>query len=87
MGFLGEVISLLDGPLPKPETDACDWCAYRARTGRIEISQQNVGTNITAESPVPTCPNCNGPMRLRTGKYGEFWSCMNYPNCRGTRNL
>ncbi|MBD3156040.1 MAG: hypothetical protein GF368_05305 [Candidatus Aenigmarchaeota archaeon] len=25
-------------------------------------------------------------MTLKSGKYGEFWSCLKYPDCKGTRN-
>ncbi len=27
----------------------------------------------------PKCPDCNGPMRLRNGKFGPFWACMKHP--------
>lgn len=32
------------------------------------------------------CPDCDGPMISRTGKYGVFWGCKNYPKCKGTRD-
>jgi len=28
------------------------------------------------------CPRCSGYMRLRKGKYGEFFGCSNYPKCK-----
>lgn len=31
------------------------------------------------------CPMCGGQLVLRTGKYGEFYGCSNYPRCRYTR--
>ncbi len=34
----------------------------------------------------PNCPRCGAPMRRRSGRYGQFWGCSNYPRCRGTRN-
>ena len=35
----------------------------------------------------PPCPTCKGPMRLRANKStgGEFWGCVRYPACKGTR--
>ena len=33
------------------------------------------------------CPICDGYLTLRHGKYGQFWGCSNYPNCRYTRNI
>ncbi|GAB1376843.1 hypothetical protein MASR1M48_16950 [Lactococcus petauri] len=29
------------------------------------------------------CPDCGSMMRLRHGQYGVFYSCVEYPNCRG----
>lgn len=30
------------------------------------------------------CPNCRIALVRRKGKYGEFWGCPNYPNCKYT---
>lgn len=30
------------------------------------------------------CPKCNGVMVLRKGKFGDFYGCNNYPNCKHT---
>lgn len=30
-----------------------------------------------------TCPECQAPMRKRPGKYGAFWGCSRYPECKG----
>ena len=33
------------------------------------------------------CPKCGGTLVQRTGKYGSFYGCSNYPKCRFTTNL
>lgn len=38
-------------------------------------------------SSTPVCPNCNIPMVLRKGTYGEFYGCRNYPNCKHTEHI
>ena len=30
----------------------------------------------------PNCKKCGLPMRKCEGKYGEFWGCIGYPDCR-----
>lgn len=30
------------------------------------------------------CPKCGGELKLRSGKYGKFYGCVNYPNCKFT---
>lgn len=33
------------------------------------------------------CPRCGGKLVLREGKYGKFYGCSNYPNCKFTQQL
>jgi len=33
------------------------------------------------------CPNCRSPMFKIDGRYGPFYSCIEYPMCRGTRKI
>lgn len=30
------------------------------------------------------CPRCGGTLALRSGKYGQFYGCSNYPRCKYT---
>ncbi|MBO4417246.1 MAG: NERD domain-containing protein [Bacteroidales bacterium] len=30
------------------------------------------------------CPRCGGTLILRSGRYGSFYGCSNYPNCKFT---
>jgi len=44
--------------------------------------------NIKIFVPTPlneNCPQCGSPLMLRTGKYGEFIACSNYPKCKYAR--
>lgn len=31
---------------------------------------------------MPRCDKCGKPMLLREGKYGQFYGCSNYPDCK-----
>ncbi len=35
-----------------------------------------------AEATGETCPNCNSPLVIRNGRYGQFVACSNYPECK-----
>lgn len=40
--------------------------------------------------PDPTCPcpECGAPMRMvKGGQYGDYWSCMAYPKCKGSLDI
>ncbi len=34
-----------------------------------------------------TCPKCGGRLRLKHGKYGDFYGCSNYPRCSYTKRI
>ncbi len=36
---------------------------------------------------VKKCPRCGNVLRKRKGKFGEFWGCAGYPDCRYTENI
>ena len=36
---------------------------------------------------IKRCPKCGGVLTKRSGRYGKFWGCSGYPECRYTRNL
>jgi DNA topoisomerase I len=33
------------------------------------------------------CPDCGSPLVIKTGRFGEFISCSNYPECKYSRQL
>ncbi len=41
----------------------------------------------TADTEAEVCPQCGGLLRRRSGKFGDFYGCANYPRCRFTRNV
>ncbi|MCM1282024.1 MAG: exonuclease domain-containing protein [Muribaculaceae bacterium] len=36
------------------------------------------------QSGIRLCERCGSPMKKRNGKYGEFWGCSTFPQCRFT---
>lgn len=33
------------------------------------------------------CPRCGQILKKRSGRFGEFWGCVGYPECRYTENI
>ena len=80
LSFLTEVVNLLDGPLPAIEADKCDWCKYHTKKANFKDSTEVAGNN-------PKCPKCESDMQRKSGKFGDFWSCVKFPDCKGTRRV
>ena len=77
--FLTQVIRLLEGPLPAA-APGCPWCRYVRLVGGRGVPVPGK----VSSSAGPRCPHCGGPMKKKTGRRGPFWSCLRYPNCRGS---
>ncbi|KGP74541.1 NERD domain-containing protein [Pontibacillus yanchengensis] len=45
---------------------------------QIKTARQKEQANVSGN----TCPKCGNQLVQRTGKYGAFLGCSNYPNCR-----
>ncbi len=55
----------------------CD--GYEVEQGKFRIKGY--------EGPVITCDKCQADMELKTGRFGKFFGCTNYPECTNTRKL
>lgn len=42
-----------------------------------------IGEAVQSKSADVRCPKCGSEMRERTGRYGPFFGCSNYPACHG----
>jgi DNA topoisomerase-1 len=40
-----------------------------------------------AETGEETCENCGRPMILKRGRFGQFYACTGYPECKTTRKI
>jgi DNA topoisomerase-1 len=48
------------------------------------------GTEMERAAPIETdfdCPNCGAKLLKKRGRFGEFFSCPNYPECNTTMNV
>jgi len=52
------------------------------RTKNWKINLKNRIDNFCEMLPKHICKNCNAPMILRKGAYGNFHGCCNFPECK-----
>jgi ssDNA-binding Zn-finger/Zn-ribbon topoisomerase 1 len=59
---------------------------YESNTGREFVDSFPYGRKqkVYGEGP---CPKCGEETVLRSGPYGKFYGCSDFPNCRGTREF
>ena len=56
---------------------------YEDLNKRIERAKEKISLCLQDKK----CPSCGGKLILRNGKYGPFYGCSNYPNCKFTHNV
>ncbi|MBX7172321.1 MAG: type I DNA topoisomerase [Pyrinomonadaceae bacterium] len=44
-------------------------------------------TSETSETEVEPCENCGKPMALKKGRFGSFYGCTGYPECKNIRKI
>lgn len=42
---------------------------------------------LTEEKTDEVCEKCGSPMIIKTGRFGRFLACSNYPECKNTKNI
>lgn len=53
----------------------------------FESLKEEIENPSEAAQAVKRCPKCGNALKMRTGKFGEFWGCMSYPECKYTENI
>lgn len=61
---------------------------YQNMTKTIDNALQNMPEKIsTVEVSDVICDQCGANMVIRTGRFGKFLACPNYPNCKNTKPI
>lgn len=56
-----------------------DCASYEIERGQFKIKGY--------DGPVIACDKCNSDMQLKTGRFGKYFACTAYPDCKNTRKL
>lgn len=56
------------------------------------LNPEPVPVSVATQGLIPSCPSCGSTMAKRKAGRGanvggEFWGCVTYPSCKGTRNI
>ena len=66
---------------------ACTGYPECSNTKEIVKDSDDVEEEKKEESEVQPCHNCGKPMALKRGRFGQFYACTGYPECKTTRKI
>jgi DNA topoisomerase-1 len=58
-----------------------------AQPGAAAGDPTSAGANGAAAEEIPPCEECGRPMALRRSRFGTFYGCTGYPECKGIRKI
>ena len=61
------------------------WTPFISLIGQKEEEVQK--SDVTTEETDETCPECKKPLVIKLGKYGRFYACSGFPDCKFVRSL
>ncbi len=62
---------------------------YKKLQKEIEVADKEVKKEdiVVLDKSEESCPDCNGDMVVKLGRYGKFLSCSKFPKCKGMKGL
>ncbi|MBT8045849.1 MAG: four helix bundle suffix domain-containing protein [Pontiella sp.] len=88
ISLINQTNYLLDQQIAALETQFVEEGGYSEQLATARLAERGRKKADGSMEQIPTCPNCDKPMVLRTARNGEnagkqFWGCSGYPECRG----
>ena len=61
---------------------------YGPFSENLEKKYEDVSKKDFTEKPTgKICPKCGSPLIMRLGKFGQFYACSKFPDCKHTESL
>jgi DNA topoisomerase-1 len=53
----------------------------------VDLPDVVEGADLTEQDSQEYCENCGRPMVLKKGRFGQFFACSGYPDCKTTKRI
>ena len=95
--YFGEVVDIqftaeMEDKLDAIEDNGEPWYKvvdsfYKPMLKEVDVAMQGHKIALQDEPSDVVCEKCGSPMVVKTGKYGKYLACSNYPACSNIRSL
>lgn len=66
---------------------ACSGYPDCTNTRELAVELPDLDQADASQGQEEYCENCGRPMVLKRGRFGQFWACTGYPDCKTTRRI
>lgn len=83
----------LEAELDAIETDKKEWVDvidsfYKPFSKELDNAEEKMEKIVIKDEPAGfKCPDCGHDMVIKLGRYGKFYACSNFPDCRHTEAI
>jgi len=60
---------------------------YQPFSKELEVKKKEIGMIQIKEETTEKCPKCTKPLIIRFSKFGKFYACSGYPDCKFTKSF
>ncbi|MFZ2026708.1 MAG: type I DNA topoisomerase, partial [Microgenomates group bacterium] len=60
---------------------------YKPFVTELDVKKKEVGMIQIKEETAEKCPKCGKPLIIRFSKFGKFYACSGYPDCKFTKSF
>lgn len=60
---------------------------YKPMLQKVNVAMHGEKVTLQDETSDVVCDKCGSPMVIKTGRYGKYLACSNYPKCSNMRSL
>ncbi len=60
---------------------------YKPLLKKVDVAMHGEKISVQDEPSDVVCEKCGSPMVIKTGRYGKYLACSNYPKCSNMRSL
>ena len=83
----GELDKVEEGDLPWRDVVGGLWSPFARQLDAINVDSLIRAVHDLSSLETETCPNCGGPLVVKSGRFGPYIACAKYPECKFSKPI
>ena len=83
----GELDKVEEGDLPWRDVVGDLWSPFARQLDAIDVDKLIRAVHDLSSLATDKCPNCGGPLEVRSGRFGPYIACLKYHECKFSKPI